>query len=61
VVGNAALPRDLSGIVDQLLYSDLVNIEDCDDLLRTMAVHTNPKIREQHAALMDLVSGNDTA
>jgi len=50
-----------AGILDQLLFSSLVELDDCTSLLDAMAVHENEKIREQHAALMEIVSGTDPA
>lgn len=36
-----------AGIVDQLLYSDLVEREECDALLRQMETHSNASVRER--------------
>jgi HEAT repeat protein len=49
-----------AGIIDQLLYSGLIELEDCEPLLQTMAAHANPKILEQYEALMDVVSASQS-
>ena len=50
-----------AGIVDQLLYSGLIELEECESLLQAMSVHTHPKIREQYEALMELTSSSASA
>lgn len=44
-----------AGIVDQLLFSDLVEVEECDAILQIMAGHPHEKIREQYESLMQLL------
>jgi hypothetical protein len=48
-----------AGIVDQLLYSGLIDIEDCQPILQIMATHANPKVHEQYEALMEILGGSE--
>jgi hypothetical protein len=42
-----------AGIVDQLIYSGLVELEECEAILAIMKTHPHERIREQYDALMD--------
>ena len=46
-----------AGIVDQLLFSNLVEAEECDSLLRAMAEHPHEGVRKQHAFVMNYLGG----
>ncbi len=48
-----------AGIVDQLLYSGLIEVEECESILQIMATHSHERIREQYEALMGILSGNE--
>jgi hypothetical protein len=50
-----------AGIVDQLLFSDLVEIEECAAVLRIMSAHPHEKIREQYESLMQLLQDAEPA
>ena len=41
-----------AAIVDQLLWSNLVEVEECETLLRMMAEHPHEGVREKHAFVM---------
>jgi hypothetical protein len=43
-----------AGIVDQLLYSGLAELDECEPILELMSTHPHEKIREQYEALMQV-------
>jgi hypothetical protein len=49
---NESVQNNAAGMVDQLLWSDLVEPEACADLLATMRVHASEGVRER-AAFID--------
>jgi hypothetical protein len=48
-----------AGIVDQLLFSDLVEPEDCESLLQAMAQHPNESVRERHAVIVHFLADRE--
>ncbi|QDV18958.1 hypothetical protein Pan153_36190 [Gimesia panareensis] len=45
-----------AGLVDQLLWSDLVDPEDCEDLLKLMRNHSNKQVLERHSFIMEYLN-----
>jgi HEAT repeat protein len=44
-----------AGILDQMIYSGLVELEQCEAVLELMKAHPHERIREQYEALMENV------
>ncbi|WP_187782195.1 HEAT repeat domain-containing protein [Gimesia chilikensis] len=45
-----------AGIVDQLLWSHLVDPEKCEELLQLMQNHSNEQVRETHAFIIEYLN-----
>lgn len=49
-----------AGVLDQLLWSNLVNVDDCKLLLQAMEIHPNEGVRERHAFVMRYLAQRET-
>lgn len=45
-----------AGVVDQLLFSRLVDREECEDLLLLMANHANEQVRQTHGFVLEYLT-----
>jgi len=50
-----------AGIVDQLLWSSLVDPEDCDELLHLMANHSNRLVLDRYSFIMEFLNERNTS
>ena len=50
-----------AGIVDQLLWSNLVDADDCVDILKAMAEHQNHLVRERHDFIQSFLASRDAS
>lgn len=42
-----------AGVLDQLLISDLIDVESCNDLLSQLEIHPNEQVRSTHAFIQE--------
>lgn len=50
-----------AGIVDQLLWSSLVDPEDCESLLQMMAIHSNQQVLDRYSFIIEFLNERDTS
>lgn len=50
-----------AGIVDQLLWSDLIDPEDCEAILTKMRNHPNDRVRETHGFIRSYLESREEA
>ena len=44
-----------AGLVDQLLWSNFVEKDECEDILELMKSHSNPAVKESYAFIMEFL------
>jgi hypothetical protein len=53
---DAAVQSWGAGVVDQLLWSSLVRVDECAAVLETMRDHANAQVRETHAWILEFLA-----
>ncbi|MES2789698.1 MAG: HEAT repeat domain-containing protein [Planctomycetota bacterium] len=48
-----------AGIVDQLLWSDLIEPAECEDLLLMMVNHSNEQVRDRHLFVLEYLTARE--